>query len=66
VDIQLTQGRDGTDHMPASNAFIASEIDTLAVLGPTLEGSTERQQKASHRFRDAKAGMTTSCMVVGG
>jgi hypothetical protein len=44
VDIELTQGRDGTDHMPASNAFTESQIDTLAALGPTLEGSTERQQ----------------------
>ena len=44
VDIQLTQGRDGTDHMPASNSFTKSQIDTLAALGPTLEGSTERQQ----------------------
>ena len=30
VDIQLTQDRDGTDHMPASNAFTEPEIDTLA------------------------------------
>src|ERR1700738_5620636 len=45
VDIELTQGRDGTDHMPASNAFTESQIDTLAALGPTLEGSTERQQQ---------------------
>lgn len=44
VDIQLTQGRDGTDQMPASNLFTAPEIDTLAALGPTLEGKTERQQ----------------------
>jgi len=44
VDIQLTQGRDGTDEMPASNVFTEPEIDTLAALGPTLEGSTERQQ----------------------
>jgi Transposase DDE domain len=44
VDIQLTQGRDGTDPMPASNVFTEPEIDTLAALGPTLEGSTERQQ----------------------
>ena len=44
MDIQLTQGRDGTDQMPASNAFTESQIDTLAALGPTLEGSTERQQ----------------------
>jgi hypothetical protein len=44
VDIQLTQGRDGTDQMPASNVFTEPEIDTLAALGPTLEGNTERQQ----------------------
>jgi hypothetical protein len=44
VDIQLTQGRDGNDHMPASNAFTEPEIDTLTALGPTLEGSTARQQ----------------------
>jgi hypothetical protein len=44
VDIQLTQGRDGTDQMPASNVFTEPEIETLAALGPTLEGSTERQQ----------------------
>jgi hypothetical protein len=47
VDIQLTQGRDGTDQMPASNIFTEPEIDTLAALGPTLEGSTERQQNHS-------------------
>jgi len=44
IDIQLTQGRDGTDQMPASNVFTAPELDTLAALGPTLEGKTERQQ----------------------
>lgn len=44
MDIQLTQGRDGTDQMPASNVFTEPEIETLAALGPTLEGSTERQQ----------------------
>ena len=44
VDIQLTQGRDGTDQMPASNVFSEPEIDTLAALSPTLEGKTERQQ----------------------
>jgi hypothetical protein len=48
VDIQSTQGRDGTDQMPASNIFTEPEIDTLAALGPTLEGSTERQQNHSH------------------
>jgi hypothetical protein len=42
IDIQLTQGRD--DHMPASNVLSEPEIDTLAALGPTSEGSTERQQ----------------------
>ena len=44
VDIQLTQGRDGTDQMPASNLFSEPEIQTLVVLGPTLEGTTGRQQ----------------------
>jgi hypothetical protein len=44
VDIQLTQGRDGEDRMPASNVFSEAEIDTLAALGPTLEGNTERQR----------------------
>jgi hypothetical protein len=44
VDIQLTQGRDGIDQMPASNLFSEAEIETLAVLGPTLEGTTARQQ----------------------
>jgi Transposase DDE domain len=44
VDIQLTQGRDGADQMAASNVFSEAEIDTLAALGPTLEGKTERQQ----------------------
>ena len=44
VDIQLTQGRDGSDQMPASNAFTKPEIDTLAALGPSLQGKTERQQ----------------------
>lgn len=44
VDIQLTQARDGTDQMPASNLFSEPEIDTLAALTPTLEGPTERQQ----------------------
>jgi len=44
IDIQLTQARDGIDQMPASNVFTAPEIATLTVLGPTLEGNTERQQ----------------------
>jgi hypothetical protein len=44
VDIQLTQARDGRDQMPASNLFSDAEIDTLAALGPTLEGKTERQR----------------------
>jgi hypothetical protein len=44
VDIQLTQGRDGVDQMPASNVFTEPETDTLAALSPTLEGSTARQQ----------------------
>jgi hypothetical protein len=44
IDIQLTQSRDGTDHIPASHVFSELETGTLAALGPTLEGSTERQQ----------------------
>jgi hypothetical protein len=44
VDIQLTQGRDGTDQMLASTLFSEAEIKTLEVLGPTLEGTTARQQ----------------------
>lgn len=44
IDIQLTQSRDGTDHISASHVFSELETDTLAALGPTLEGSTERQQ----------------------
>jgi len=44
IDIQLTQCRDGIDQMPAANVFTEPEIDTLAALQPTLEGSTERQQ----------------------
>jgi Transposase DDE domain len=44
VDIQLTQERDGNDQMPASNVFTEPELETLATLGPTLEGRTERQQ----------------------
>ena len=43
IDIQLTQSRDGIDQMPAANVFTEPEIDTLAALQPTLEGSTERQ-----------------------
>jgi hypothetical protein len=38
VDIQLTQGRDGVDQMPASNLLSEPQIDTLAVLEPTPEG----------------------------
>jgi hypothetical protein len=46
IDMQLTQGRDGSDQMPASNVFSEPEMDTLAALGPTLEGTTERQQNS--------------------
>jgi hypothetical protein len=44
IDIQLTQGRDGEDRMPASNLFSEPEIATLAALHPTLAGDTARQQ----------------------
>ena len=50
IDIELTQRRDGTDQMPATNVFGEPEIDTLAALGPTLEGGTKRQQN-SHQPR---------------
>jgi Transposase DDE domain len=44
VDIQLTQERDGKHQMPAANVFTEPEMETLAALGPTLEGKTARQQ----------------------
>ena len=44
IDIQLTQERDGRAQLPASTVFSEAEIETLAALGPTLEGTTERQR----------------------
>jgi hypothetical protein len=44
IDIQLTQERDGNAGLPASTVFSEDEIETLAVLAPTLEGKTERQR----------------------
>jgi hypothetical protein len=44
VDIQLTQERDGKHQIPAANVFTEPEIETLAALGPTFEGKTDRQQ----------------------
>jgi hypothetical protein len=44
VTIQLVQERDGRDGLPATAAFTKPEIQTLADLGPTLEGKTQRQQ----------------------
>ena len=44
IDMQLVQERDGKDQLPASTIFAEPEIETLAALSPTLEGSTERQQ----------------------
>lgn len=46
IDIQLVQERDGTHQLPASVVFSEPEIETLAVLIPTLEGKTERQRNA--------------------
>jgi len=46
IDIQLTQERDGKDQAPASNVFTEAEIDTIAVLNPTLEGNTDRQRNS--------------------
>jgi hypothetical protein len=62
VDILLTQGRDSTDPMPASNVFIEPEIDTLAALGPTLEGSTERQQNRHPARSLAWAAWIIACL----
>jgi hypothetical protein len=44
IDIQLVQERDGKHQLPASTVFAETEIDTLEVLNPTLEGKTERQK----------------------
>jgi hypothetical protein len=49
IDIQLTQGRDGTDQMPATTVFSEPEIATLAALQPTLQGDTARQQNSYPR-----------------
>lgn len=44
IDIQLTQERDGPHQRPATDVFSEAEIETLAVLSPTLEGATQRQR----------------------
>ena len=44
IDMQLVQERDGKDRLPASNVFSEPEVETLAMLCPTLEGTTVRQQ----------------------
>jgi hypothetical protein len=44
IAIQLVQERDGRHGLPATVAFTKPEIQTLAALGPTLEGKTQRQQ----------------------
>jgi hypothetical protein len=44
ITVQLVQERDGRDGLPATTAFTKPEIQTLAALGPTLEGKTQRQQ----------------------
>jgi hypothetical protein len=44
IAIQLVQERDGRGGLPASTAFSEAECETLAALGPTLEGKTARQQ----------------------
>jgi len=54
IDIQLTQERDGKAGLPASTVFSEAEIETLAVLGPTLEGKTERQRNP-HPLRSLAA-----------
>jgi len=44
ITIQLVQERDGRHGLPAAAAFTEPEVETLAALGPTLEGKTARQQ----------------------
>lgn len=44
LDIQLTQERDGKHQLPASTVFTEAETQTLAALGPTLEGKVPRQR----------------------
>ena len=44
ITIQLVQERDGRDGLLATAAFTKPQIQTLAALGPTLEGKTQRQQ----------------------
>ena len=66
VDMQLTQARDGTDQMPASNVFSDAEIDTLAALGPTLEGKTERQQNPHPPRSLAWAGWSIARLAAAG
>ena len=44
IDIQLTQERDGKHPLPGSTVFTEPEMDTIAALVPTLEGSTDRQK----------------------
>jgi hypothetical protein len=44
IAVQLVQERDGRDGLPASAAFSESECETLAAIGPTLEGKTARQK----------------------
>jgi hypothetical protein len=44
ITTQLVQERDGRHGLPAAAVFIKPEIQTLAALGPTLEGKTQRQQ----------------------
>jgi len=46
---QLLQERDGAHGPPASHAFSAADIETIAALTPTLEGNTERQRNPHRR-----------------
>ena len=64
VDVQLTQERDGKHQTPATNVFTDLEIETLAALGPTLEGKTERQQ--NHHPRHSLAWAAWIIVRLGG
>ncbi len=66
IDLQLTQGRDGAAAMPATNVLTAPEIDTLAALNPTLEGSTERRQNRRDPSPSAAAWSSSTLSIAAG
>ena len=64
ITVQLVQERDGRHGLPATTAFTKPEIQTLAALGPTLEGKTQRQQ--NHHPRNSLAWAAWTIARLGG